>query len=58
MAFSDPDAQAVNVAFRTKERVRVVAALSQIQNMGIRRHVADLLEAVIAAERDESGFVH
>ena len=58
MAFAGLDAHAVNAALRTKEGVRVAAALSQIQNMGIRRHVADLLEAVIAGKRDGSGFVN
>jgi transcriptional regulator with XRE-family HTH domain len=58
MAGPGVDAQAVNAALKTKEGVRVAAALSHIQNMGIRRHIADLLEAIIAAEREESGFVN
>jgi len=54
---SDPtnksEIQTLDAALKTKEGVRVAAALSRIRTASIRRHVADLLEAILAAETDE-----
>jgi DNA-binding XRE family transcriptional regulator len=45
--------QSITAALKTKEGVRVAAALSRIQNANVRRHVADLLEAIIAGQGEE-----
>jgi transcriptional regulator with XRE-family HTH domain len=45
--------QAINAAFKTKEGVRVAAALSCIHSPSLRRHIADLLEAIIARDNEE-----
>jgi transcriptional regulator with XRE-family HTH domain len=52
------DMQAVNAALKTKEGLRVAAALSQVKNTSVRRHIADLLEAIIDAERESSPSVN
>jgi transcriptional regulator with XRE-family HTH domain len=52
MSGFDLDMRSVNAALQTEEGVRVAAALSRIPNIGVRRHIADLLEAIVDADRD------
>jgi transcriptional regulator with XRE-family HTH domain len=52
------DIEALDAALNTKEGVRVAAALSRIRRAPIRRHVADLLEAILDAEADEFRLIN
>jgi transcriptional regulator with XRE-family HTH domain len=45
--------QSINAALKTKEGIRVAAALSRVRSVEIRRHIAYLLEAIIDGEDEE-----
>jgi transcriptional regulator with XRE-family HTH domain len=53
-----PEMQSLHEALKTEEGVRVAAALSRIRRAPLRRHVADLLEAILAAEADEARSIN
>jgi transcriptional regulator with XRE-family HTH domain len=48
-----PEFQALDAALTTKEGVRVAAALARIRRAPLRRHIAVLLEEILALESDE-----
>jgi transcriptional regulator with XRE-family HTH domain len=50
---SETSVQSISAILKTKEGIRVAAALSRIRSVGIRRHFAYLLEAIIDGEDEE-----
>lgn len=51
---NDFSLEMITEALATKEGMRIALALSHIQNTGLRRRIADLLEAMITEEIEES----
>jgi transcriptional regulator with XRE-family HTH domain len=45
---------AIGEALSTREGVRIAIALARLRNPQVRRHVANLLEAIIAGENEDA----